>query len=116
MEERGSIKQEPLYSCVGCAEDYSWPARNLAVHDGQCWCDNGCWDNHTFDLEDDDPAKGLEYHDLEPFDPGTTLRKKVASMEAVVEAAKKISKKHNRGSDGNCSCACELCDALKEVK
>ena len=41
---------EPLYPCLHCAEDYSWPAADLFWSEQeQGWvCDN-CWDERDID-------------------------------------------------------------------
>lgn len=43
------MEQTPLFSCVGCSEDYSWPAQDLRTHKGDVWCET-CWD-HVGDTE-----------------------------------------------------------------
>lgn len=59
----GSVNQQPLYGCTGCYEDYSWPAGDLRVHDGECWCDL-CWAERRW-LFPDQPY----WDDLEPYTP-----------------------------------------------
>ena len=56
--------QEPLFSCVNCYETYSWPASDLAVYKGECWCQN-CFEQSDMAYGDD----AIDWHDLEPFVP-----------------------------------------------
>lgn len=46
---------EPLYPCVHCAEDYSWPATDLnwsEVDEG--WVCDPCWDNRDSNWNGED--------------------------------------------------------------
>lgn len=83
----GSVNQQPLYVCTGCYEDYSGPAFDLRVHDGECWCDL-CWDERRWDFPDQP-----RWNDLEPYTPAPQaeeLRRyadRVKELERFVEAA-----------------------------
>ena len=56
-------KNRPLYGCTNCYEDYSWPSVDLAVYEGECWCEN-CWDERRWEGGD------LPYFsDLDDFVP-----------------------------------------------
>lgn len=59
----GSVNQQPLYGCTCCYEDYTWPAGDLRVHDGECWCDL-CWDERRWEFPD-----YPYWDDLEPYTP-----------------------------------------------
>ena len=59
----GSVNQRPLYGCTSCYEDYSWPASDLRVYDGECWCDL-CWAERQWEL----PGRPC-WNDLEPYAP-----------------------------------------------
>ncbi len=75
----GSVNQRPLYGCTSCFEDFSWPASDLRVYGGECWC-GLCWDERRWGLPD------LPYwDDLEPYTPALQaecekLRKDVAGL------------------------------------
>lgn len=57
------IDAEPLFSCVGCRDDYSWPASDLRVHEGCLWCDN-CWTETDYNFKD-----RILWSELKPFVP-----------------------------------------------
>jgi len=59
----GSVHQKPLFSCCHCYEEYSWPAGDLRVFKGECWCEN-CWSQIL-----DRPDTDLSWGDLAPFVP-----------------------------------------------
>lgn len=56
----GTINQEPLYSCCGCAEHVSLPADELRIYYENLWCET-CWDYDEYCAE-------IEYDDLQGFD------------------------------------------------
>jgi hypothetical protein len=63
INRAGSVDQKPLYGCRNCYEDYSWPSVDLAVYEGECWCEN-CWDERRWEGGD------LPYFsDLDDFVP-----------------------------------------------
>ena len=45
-----ATKNRPLYGCTNCYEEYSWPAADLAVYEGECWCEN-CWHERRWEGE-----------------------------------------------------------------
>lgn len=63
--EPGSVHQKPLFGCTNCYEEYSFPAFDLRVHDGQCWCDD-CWQVRV-----DDGDTDVLWSDLPGFVPIT---------------------------------------------
>lgn len=62
----GSVNQQPLYVCTSCIsryEDSTWPAGDLRVHSGECWC-YPCWDERQWDFPEQP-----DWNDLEPYTP-----------------------------------------------
>lgn len=47
----GSVNQNPLFGCMSCFLDHSWPAEDLRVYGGECWCDL-CWGELRWDFDD----------------------------------------------------------------
>lgn len=57
---------EPLYPCRECADEFSWPAKNLRVYEGELWCED-CYES----CEDDGVPP---WSDLPPFVPAHEMR------------------------------------------
>jgi len=84
------IDAEPLFSCVGCRDDYSWPASDLRVHEGCLWCDN-CWSETDYNFKD-----RILWSELKPFVPAYAteideLRKENEALKAHVERLREIA-------------------------
>jgi hypothetical protein len=65
------LKQEPLFGCCQCYEEFSWPARDLRIIDGELWCEN-CWSQADFE-----PA--LDFKEYPAFVPD--YDKKIFELE-----------------------------------
>jgi len=57
----------PLFECVSCYGEQSFPAKDLRVHDDSLWCED-CWNGHEMNTE------FTEYADLPIFVPEAELR------------------------------------------
>ena len=78
-------QETPLFSCKNCADDFSWPAADLALYKGERWC-LYCWDDYKWELlsgEDDDEYP-ISFCDLERFVPKHEIR--IAKLEAAAKA------------------------------
>lgn len=75
----GSVNQQPLYGCTSCYEEVTYPAGDLGVYGGECWCEY-CWDNRSADFTDQP-----EWNDLEPFTP---------ALQAECEKLRKDAQEH----------------------
>jgi len=79
-----SKEQQPLFSCVNCREDYSWPESDLRVYEGELWCQI-CFDESDMVWRD----SLLIWSDLPPFVP--EFKKRIADLEAELAEAQKGS-------------------------
>lgn len=60
----GAVTQQPLYGCINCYEDCTWPASDLRFYGGECWC-YVCWEEIRGWEFPDKPF----WNDLEPYTP-----------------------------------------------
>ena len=95
----GTVSQRPLYGCTNCFEDCTWPAGDLRVYDGECWCGE-CWDER--DIFPGRPDWG----DLDPYTPALqaeneTLEQQRDALAALCqEAAAVLERTANDTLDG----------------
>lgn len=59
----GTVAQWPLYGCTSCYEKCVYPADDLRVYEGECWCVI-CWDERPWESPD-----RPYWSDLEPYTP-----------------------------------------------
>jgi len=74
------MEHEPLFGCCQCRDQYSYPAGDLKILDGELWCDP-CWEEY-----DDGQAE-----DGEKRRCWSTLRQFVPEHEEVLRAADKLA-------------------------
>jgi hypothetical protein len=82
-----AIKQEPLFGCCQCYDEFSWPARDLRIIDGDLWCEN-CWSQADFE-----PA--LDFKEYPAFVPD--YDKKIKVLETALRECLDFLKE--RGDD-----------------
>ena len=61
--EKDWLKQPPLFSCCGCADEYSWPKEDLAMYENRTYC-GPCWEEFDYPQ-----MTGLSWFELPPFKP-----------------------------------------------
>ena len=84
MPENKGLKIEPLFGCCQCYEEFSWPARDLRIIDGDLWCEN-CWSQTDFDPELDfsEFSKQKTAYDRRIFELETRLTELLKAAELV---------------------------------
>lgn len=87
-DKPGTVNQQPLYGCTSCYEECTWPASDLHVHDGECWC-SLCWDERRWEF----PGQP-NWNDLEPYTPAEQqpAPDSDALLEAMAELCDEIDK------------------------
>lgn len=93
-------KHEPLFSCAGCAGEYSWSADHLRTHGGELWCDE-CWDRYSTSAE-----TGLDFIDLPPFAPEADQK-----IQALTEGLQAIKRHMEIMGAGSLGAAWNIADA-----
>jgi hypothetical protein len=68
----------PLFGCHDCSEEYSWPADDLAVYEGELWCHN------CFDFAD--VPEGTNFHDMPKFVPAHEME--IEQLKTELKRAK----------------------------
>src|SRR5690554_5310640 len=79
--KHGTVNQHPLYGCTSCYEECTWPASDLRIYSGECWCAL-CWDEYKV------AETGIGYYDLPAFEPDMPtpdVSGLVEALEALLE-------------------------------
>lgn len=102
-------KNEPHFSCAGCADMQSWPADHLRQHGDELWCAD-CWDN--IDIHEWRNSGCPEYSDLPAFVPEADLK-----IQALTEGLQAIKRHMEIMGAGNLGAAWNIADtALKKTE
>lgn len=86
-----TLKIEPLFGCCQCYEEFSWPARDLRIIDGDLWCEN-CYSQAGFDPE-------IAFIEHPPFVPeyGRRIFELETRLTELLKAAELVDRHESLG-------------------
>lgn len=93
-------KHEPLFACIICRSERTFPVDHLRIYCGDLWCSD-CWHDDGMDID-----AGIEHHDLPPFIPEADQK-----IQALAEGLQAIKKHMEIMGAGNLGAAWNIADA-----
>ena len=93
-------KHEPLFACLSCGEEQTFPTNHLRLHGGELWC-SYCWNDYSTSAE-----TGLEFIDLPQFVPDADLK-----IQALTEGLQAIKQHLEIMGAGKLSTTWRIADA-----